>query len=237
MSCDKIPHEECRNVEKTRQVEVPWQECSQEVASDKNQPSATSVVNLRQARAFFYAFVVSSSAKDANSIHAIVQSDDVDALESAISSLSPAKDAKSMVKSDQAVEDLKKARSSDESTTTRYCEDVVRTRKVEVPHQSCKNVSVQACSWVTKHKEVVLVPYKDCTSVVKEECTLKKEKKVCDEVKQETEDCKNLLPPADRKELNDEETNSVSAAPVVNLRTPKMNIRGMRKRRIGSSSN
>ena len=48
MSCDKIPHEECRDVEKTRQVEVPWQECSQEVASEENpdHPSAATVVNL-----------------------------------------------------------------------------------------------------------------------------------------------------------------------------------------------
>ena len=197
MSCDKIPHEECRDVEKTRQVEVPWQECSQEVAGD--QLSAASVVNLRQARDFFYAFVVPNSVKDANSIHTIVQSDDMDDLESAESSRSPSKDVKSIVKSDQAMEDLKQARNSDKITTTRYCEDVVRTRKVEVPHESCKNVSVEACTWVTKHKEVVLVPYKDCTSVVEEECTLKKEKKVCDEVEQETEDCKNILPPSDRK--------------------------------------
>ena len=189
MSCDKIPHEECRDVEKTRQVEVPWQECSQEVASEENpdHPSAATVVNLRQARDFFYAFVVPSSAKDANSIHTIVQSDDMDDLESAESSRSPSKDVKSIVKSDQAMEDLKKARNSDKITTTRYCEDVVHSHKVEVPHESCKNVSVEACTWVTKHKEVVLVPYKDCTS------------EVCDEVEQETEDCKNLLPPSDRK--------------------------------------
>ena len=196
-----FPEEECRDVEKTQLVKVPYQECFQEVASHENpdQPSTPSVVNLRQARAFFYAFVVASFSKDASSVHSIVQSDDVDGLENAISSRSAAKDAKISIESDQNVEDLKKAQSSDEITTARYCEDVVRTRKVEVPYESCKNDSVQACSWVTKHKEVLLVPYKDCTSVVKEECTLKKEKKVCDEVKQETEDCKNLLPPSDRK--------------------------------------
>ena len=249
LSCHKIPHKECKDVLKTRQIEVPYQNCSQQVAGDENpeqmadentkqvdgaenpkQRSAASVVNLREARAFFYAFFVANSqtaAKDANSIYTSAQRDDMDDLERP---QFPAKDANSIIDSDP-MEDVKRARSSDKSTTTRSCEDVVHTRQVEVPYESCKNVSsVEGCK---EHREVVLVAYKECTSMVKEECTLKeKEKKVCDVVKQETEDCKNLLPSSDGKEDEDKEEGSASAASVVNIRTPEKNMRRVRRKRM-----
>ena len=232
LSCHKIPHKECRDVLKTRQIEVPYQKCSQQVAGDENpkQRSAASVVNLREARAFFYAFFVpnsQSAAKDANSIYTSVQRDDMDDLERP---QFPAKDANSIVNSDH-MEDAKRARGSDEGTTTRSCEDVVHTREVEVPYESCKNISsVEGCK---EQKEVVLVAYKECTSMVKKECTLKeKEKKVCDEVKQETKDCKNLLPSSDGNELEDEEEDSLSAVGVVDIRTPRKSMRRVRRKRM-----
>ena len=69
--------------------------------------------------------------------------------------------------------------------------------------------------------------------MVTEECTLKeKEKKVCDEVKQETEDCKNSLPSSDGKEDEDEEEDSLSAVGVVDIRTPRKSMRRVRRKRM-----
>ena len=226
-------------MEKTRQIEVPYQECSQQVNDDENpehvddvgnpeQRSIASVVSLREARAFFYTFVV-PSPQDANSIFSSVQRDNMGDLEKP---QFPAKDTNSIVNSDP-MEDAKRARSSDDaSTTSRSCEDVVHTRQVEVPYESCKNISsAEACK---EQKEVVLVAYKECTSVVKEECSLKeKEENVCDEVKQETEDCKILLPSSDGKELKDEKDEEEgSAGSVVDIRTPKKSVRRLRRKRM-----